>query len=135
MGRLDVFTYGSLMFDAVWTRVVHAPCDSVPARLSGFRRQALRDAPYPALLSEPGASVTGRLWRAVPQADLVRLDRFEGAEYRRITVEVETPAGRQSAQVYLWLDAARLVEADWDPERFAREDLAAFLASAPADPA
>ena len=36
----NVFTYGSLMYEAVWTRVVRGQYASVRARLAGFRRMS-----------------------------------------------------------------------------------------------
>ena len=50
---VNVFTYGSLMYEAVWSRVVRGQYPWVAARLPGFRRLAIRDAAYPAVV--PGA--------------------------------------------------------------------------------
>ncbi|MBU6270930.1 MAG: gamma-glutamylcyclotransferase [Betaproteobacteria bacterium] len=123
-----VFTYGSLTFEPVWQAVVRGACHSVPARVRGYRRHALRDATYPAMVAADGGEVLGRLWLAVPDDDLVRLDRFEGAEYRRVTVPAHALAGGPpvAAQAYLWLDPARLLPHDWDIAAFERDHLRDF---------
>lgn len=130
-GPAHVFTYGSLMFDPVWSRVVSARYRSVPAVLRDFRRHAIAGETYPATVAAPGGEIRGRLWLSVQPPDLARLDRFEGAEYRRETVEVDVdrevdPSGRLSAGCYIWLDASRLLPQDWDAEVFERDHLAGF---------
>ena len=123
-----VFTYGSLTFDAVWQAVVRGACGSVPAAVQGYRRHALRDATYPAMVAAAGGEVRGRLWLAVADDDLARLDGFEGAEYRRVAVLAQPLAGGPAvtAQAYLWLDPARLLPQDWDIAAFERDHLRDF---------
>ncbi len=123
-----VFTYGSLTFAPVWQAVVRGAFRSVPARVRGHRRHALRDATYPAMVAADGNEVLGRLWLAVADDDLVRLDRFEGAEYRRATVLAEPLDGSPavSAQAYLWVDPTRLLPQDWDMAAFERDHLRDF---------
>jgi gamma-glutamylcyclotransferase (GGCT)/AIG2-like uncharacterized protein YtfP len=118
MPEQHVFTYGSLMFPEVWNRVVRGNYRSCPARLDGYRRHALVDASYPAIVADAGASVDGVLYFDVDAADLARLDAFEGVEYRRDAVPVSTASGPAMAQAYVWLDAARLAHRPWLPERF-----------------
>jgi gamma-glutamylcyclotransferase (GGCT)/AIG2-like uncharacterized protein YtfP len=118
MLKWNVFTYGSLMFPEVWNRVVRGAYASCPARLDAYRRHALLDVSYPAIVAEEGASVDGVLYLDVDAADLARLDAFEGAEYRRDALMVTTGAGIVPAQSYVWLDASRLSGQPWLPERF-----------------
>ncbi len=91
----SVFTYGSLMFERVWRQVVAGRYDRTPAILHGFRRQRVRRASYPSLQRCEGHAVAGILHLDVADADLAALDAFEGADYRRIPVEValQSPAG------------------------------------------
>ena len=97
-------------------------------RLELRLRDALRDATYPAMVAADGNEVLGRLWLAVADDDLVRLDRFEGAEYRRATVLAEPLDGSPavSAQAYLWVDPTRLLPQDWDMAAFERDHLRDF---------
>lgn len=128
---MHVFTYGSLMFDPVWARVVAARGHrSLPASLAGYRRQAVIGETYPGVIAAPGGRVDGRLYLDVDAADLVRLDDFEGGDYERITVEVSAADGsRPQAGLYLYRLPQRLADADWDPDWFAREGIHRFLAT------
>ena len=130
-GTVNVFTYGSLMYDAVWGRLAHGRHRSVAAVIDGHRRFAVAGETYPALVAAPDHRVAGRLWLAVGAADLERLDRFEGTDYRRCPVMVAVdpavdPRGRIEAECYLWLDGSRLLPIDWEVAAFEREHLADF---------
>lgn len=127
-GHVAVFTYGSLMYDAVWGALVPAGGRSVGARLEGWRRHALREATYPGIVPAQGHRVEGRLWLEVAPAGLARLDAFEGSEYRRETVRVQPLDGSAAcdAEVWAWLDGGRLLDHDWDARAFERDHLAGF---------
>lgn len=134
IGSAHIFTYGSLMFEPVWNKIVSARYQSVPAQLPNFCRLGIRGETYPATVPAPdvpGAVVSGRLWLDVQAPDLARLDAFEGTEYRRESVVVQTDPGaglgaQLPAQCYVWLDSARLLATDWDVAGFEREHLAQF---------
>lgn len=115
-----VFTYGSLMFPEVWTRVVGGRHRAEPAVLDGFSRHALAGRDYPGMVRAAAASqVQGVLWRDVDDVDLGRLDAFEGAEYRRIEVPVRRASGEVlQAGTYLYVAGDLLVAQDWDPQAF-----------------
>lgn len=123
---MHVFTYGSLMFPEVWSTVVLGRTRHEAATAPGYARFVVRGETYPGAIAAPGASLQGVLYHDVDAADLERLDRFEGADYRRITVEVRGAAGQPlRAAMYLYLPVARLAPDIWDPEGF---DLPAFQA-------
>lgn len=123
----NVFTYGSLMFEPVWQRVVQGRYRRAPARLAGYGRFALLDDTYPGMVPalEPGQAVDGVLYFDVAPGDLAALDRFEGVEYARRTVAVDiASAGAVSpihAQTYVFLALQRLSGQPWHPENFAME--------------
>lgn len=126
-----VFTYGSLMFPAVWQRVVRGNYRSATAILDNHARYAVRGVDYPGVVAQDHASVEGVLYFNVAEEDLARLDMFEGSEYRRIAVPLQagSVAGGATelvAHTYLYLDPARLSAVAWSPERF---DLPHFIAS------
>jgi gamma-glutamylcyclotransferase (GGCT)/AIG2-like uncharacterized protein YtfP len=84
IGQMNIFTYGSLMFERVWTVVVAGTYRKTNARLLGYQRRKIRGEAYPALV--PGAAddqVDGVVYLDVGQRDAVRLDRFEGAFYSK----------------------------------------------------
>ena len=130
--KVDVFTYGSLMFAPVWQRVVRGHHRSIEATLFGYNRFAVAGEAYPGILahseSAHDAQVTGLVYLGVDADDLLRLDRFEGEDYQRCTVGVHTDAAPPvlSAQTYVYKNAARLSELAWNPQEFALEK---FMAS------
>jgi gamma-glutamylcyclotransferase (GGCT)/AIG2-like uncharacterized protein YtfP len=128
---LNVFTYGSLMYPQVWDRVVRGRYRSVSARVSGYRRLAVRDESYPGVVARAGSVVDGRLYFDVSDEDLARLDAFETDEYHRQEVQaqlLEPGGGTVGAQLYVFLRAELLSGQDWDADRFVREQLADFVA-------
>jgi len=77
-----------------------------PARVPG-RIRAVKGGNgwFPALVSpRSGARVQGTLCQLVLRAgELAKLDRYEGREYRRVSLPVRTASGRSArAQVYCW---------------------------------
>jgi gamma-glutamylcyclotransferase (GGCT)/AIG2-like uncharacterized protein YtfP len=134
----NLFVYGSLAFPSVWNNVVRGRYDSSPARLDGYRRFAIRGQSYPRMTGDGGGQVPGRVNRDLAVADLDRLDRFEGADYRRIEVDVTVPetGERLPAFAYVYLPVDRGEPHDWDPVAFERDALVDFLRQypPPADP-
>ena len=139
---IDLFCYGSLMFDPVWTRVVQGGYPAQPARLRGWRRGAVIGEDYPGaleVLSVPTALATvladppvldGVLYREISNDDLVRLDAFEGDDYDRVTVHVELADGSvRPACIYRYRWPARLTAHDWSVDDFIRHRLPRFLAA------
>lgn len=119
---MHVFTYGSLMFPAVWQRVVRGSHRSLLAVLDGYARHAVRGELYPGIVHRPDASVEGMLYLDVSEADIAVLDAFEGGEYRRERVTVRTAAGtsteKMAADTYLFLADHRLADQAWEPQHF-----------------
>ena len=116
-----VFTYGSLMFPPVWSLVVAGRYRSLAGTLAGHARFAVDAQDYPGMVVRSGASVDGVLYLDVDEADLARLDRFEGDDYRRAMVDVATAEGTLPAETYVYLQAERLLASPWDPAAFAMQ--------------
>ena len=117
-----VFTYGSLMFADVWTRVVAGRYESLRATLQGHARFQVRDETYPGMVETGGAAVNGVLYLDVGDDDLARLDRFEGSDYERCRVEVVDAEGRaHAAETYLYRRVDRLLTSAWEPDAFAMQ--------------
>jgi gamma-glutamylcyclotransferase (GGCT)/AIG2-like uncharacterized protein YtfP len=125
-----LFTYGTLMFPAVVRRLARRSLSMRPATLHGYSRRALHGAGYPGIVGEPGAAVRGVLIGGVSPALLARLDRWEGAEYERRLVRVETERGGAAlAHVYALAPRTlpRVLACDWDAAAFEREQLPRWL--------
>ena len=118
---MNCFTYGSLMYADIIARVLGRALAGEPAKLDGYRRQAVLGETYPGLRADAAAHTSGILYRGLAQAMLERLDRFEGEYYQRIEVEVRTDAGTATfAFVYLFRSefAHLLAPHDWDEQAF-----------------
>lgn len=118
---LDLFVYGSLLFADVFRGVTALEARCEPAVLSGFARYRVRDATYPAIVPEEGASTEGGVYRALPPHAMRALDHFEGEMYSRERVTVVRPDGAPwSVETYVCVEAARhLLESEpWHPDAF-----------------
>ena len=126
-----LFCYGSLEFADVMRAVTGRSFAGEPALLEGYARYRVRDADYPGLVPEPGASTEGTLFGALDAKALTALDRFEGALYERRTLDVcrLRASDTAAAQVYVVREAHRhtLSREPWDKAAFARDRLEAFL--------
>ncbi|MGE0314017.1 MAG: gamma-glutamylcyclotransferase family protein [Lautropia sp.] len=128
---MHLFTYGSLMFAPVWLRATGRGDIGEVATLYGHRRLVVRGETYPGLVpaaaDAPAARVDGILYRDLDEADLGRLDAFEGDWYRRETRDVIVGSTRETAQVYLFLRPELLEDVDWSVDDFSRDGLGRFI--------
>lgn len=117
-----VFTYGSLMFFEVWTRVVEGDYRSMRAHLDGHARFEVREQTYPGMVAQQNSQVEGVLYLDVDAADLARLDHFEGDDYVRATLEVACDDGiARASETYLYRLTDRLQKTLWQPDGFAMQ--------------
>jgi gamma-glutamylcyclotransferase (GGCT)/AIG2-like uncharacterized protein YtfP len=127
-----IFTYGSLMFEQVWNRVVSGRYQHHPGTVSGFVRRALLHEHYPAMLPGPvNERVVGFLYLNLDEEDVFRLDEFEGSIYERRAVQVMTDNNIFTAEAYVLKDSYRHIVSDqnWDPEKFKSEGIHRFLST------
>jgi gamma-glutamylcyclotransferase (GGCT)/AIG2-like uncharacterized protein YtfP len=121
---VNVFTYGSLMFEPVWRKVCAGIYRTQAATLEGYSRLCVRDESYPAVIAEPGAKVDGLLYFDVSVEDQDRLNRFEGSEYRLQQGQI----GEQAVVFYEFILLDRVAPIAWSPEHFELYGLPQFLA-------
>ena len=130
---MNIFTYGSLMFERVWSRVVVCVYERLNVTMCGYKRRKLKERTYPAVI--PGTrsdSIDGVLYLKVQPEDLLRLDRFEGNYYQKEKAECRIPGGKiTGAWVYVLKDrySDLLEDAPWDPAWFAETEIRSFLKS------
>lgn len=112
---MHLFTYGTLMFPEVWRIVVGRQFQNLPATLHGYQIFRVASVLYPGIIKSPPPpfafpppssnshssslnsqppAVPGLVYRNVDAISLERLDRFEGDDYRRLSVEVTTDDGQ-----------------------------------------
>lgn len=127
----NVFTYGSLMFAPVWSRVVNGTYASCPATLHGYQRLAVKGEEYPVAVPTSAADcIAGRMYYAVNTADMQRLDMFEGDYYARLPVMVADGNGKMlAADVYVLRPEYADISTGkaWDEEHFRTVGISAFM--------
>lgn len=128
---MNLFTYGSLMFDNVWSRVVSQGYESTPASLSGYVRKYVNNDSYPVIFKySSDISIEGKLYFNITPHDLDLVDEFEGEYYLRQTIQVRLPDGSSlPAETYVLKDEFRHLasDLDWDADHFASTEIHHFL--------
>ena len=117
----NLFFYGPLRLPDLARCVLGRDIALMPAELAGYRTVWADGEGFPMLVADPGARATGVLAQGLGDADLARLDFYQGAfacEVRDLSVE--TGQGPAPAQVHFPCDAAWQPGADWDLEDWAR---------------
>lgn len=141
MGDNTLFFYGTLMHPSILSRVIHGPSNptfnatttyvqTCLAILPGYSRRHVRKADYPAIIPDSNTAVRGTLARNLTDADVRRLDIFEGDEYARAPVEVQTMPGGETvaAHTYVWIaPESRLEESEWDFDAFVKDKMRFWL--------
>lgn len=95
-----VFFFGTLCHLPLLERVLGRSARVSPASLDGASAYWVADAPFPVLIDGAGQA-KGVLLRDVTDADLARLDYYEGAfGYALRPVQVHTETGSVAAQTY-----------------------------------
>ena len=127
----NIFTYGSLMFDEVWSRVIVGGYDKSTSTLKGFTRKAVIKEEYPVIFKTGQTdTVEGVIYYNVSIEDVRRLDAFEGEYYDRQHVKAQTlKADTIDVHVYVLKDAYRHIasQEDWDPEYFKEKGMNYFI--------
>ncbi|KAL1837659.1 hypothetical protein VTJ49DRAFT_3535 [Mycothermus thermophilus] len=140
------FFYGTLMVPEVFYSVCYGTKDVPeavaklhtfqPAILHGFCRRRVKSADYPGMVPDEDHHVIGVFATGLTNANMAKLDYFEGPEYERRTVKVRVldkvgnlkgeghvEGDEKSAQTYVFLHDKFLEEKEWDLEEFRREKL------------
>ena len=74
----------------------------LPAVVEGYRRTLDASLGHPVVHPLTGSSVDGKLLEGVDDQSLTALDAYEGPEYRRVIVQVQTSGGRPvDAYIYV----------------------------------
>ena len=145
----SAFFYGTLMAPGVLHRVCHGSSEPdnpyyrnhklkmYPAILHNHRRHRVEGADYPAILPTDGATVRGTYATGLTDADVWRLDIFEGSEYSREKVKPRllTTVGDEGgkgnvegeeveAETFIWCGyREQLEDEEWDFGEFQREKM------------
>lgn len=129
MKLTNLFVYGALMYDEVWSQVVTGKFKRVSAVLTGYKRLAVINEEYPGIIKGSG-TVEGYIWLDVDTDNLARLDNFEGEEYMRISaVAIDESGNNITVQVYGFREEYkdRLQDQEWDCKKFENSGLKKFV--------
>jgi gamma-glutamylcyclotransferase (GGCT)/AIG2-like uncharacterized protein YtfP len=148
MSSRSAFFYGTLMAPAVLHRVClgsSEPTDqqrlrfvSRPARLLHHQRYRIKGLDYPAVIpcEQTNATVLGNLVTGLTDEDMNRLDIFEGKEYERRQVAVETfdketgGTNQAECETYIWIAAESLLDkCEWDFNHFHKDVMKDWMGS------
>jgi gamma-glutamylcyclotransferase (GGCT)/AIG2-like uncharacterized protein YtfP len=116
-----LFTYGALMADRVWSRVLGCAPHThrrVHARLRGYQRYAVMGETYPGMIVAPGELIEGEAYFGLTAGQVELLDRFMGADYRRIIVSIEIESLMVNCETYQYLFPDCLETTPWSTDLF-----------------
>ncbi|KAM0196899.1 hypothetical protein ACHAPI_005448 [Fusarium lateritium] len=141
-GDFTAFFYGTLMAPEVFFTVCYGdrnPPQAIkdmhtftPAILEGYCRHRVQHADYPAVVAEEGHTVLGVYATGLTDANMDKLDIFEGSEYIKETVKVKvlnkdgtTPAKEElkEASVYVFNEPSYLEKGEWNFEEFRKQKM------------
>ncbi|KAH7361978.1 hypothetical protein B0T11DRAFT_351869 [Plectosphaerella cucumerina] len=140
---------GTLMEPRVFFRVTQGisnPPDAIkalytftPAVLHGYCRHRVQGEDYPAIIPEDGQSVLGVFVTGLTDANVSKLEQFEGSEYDReaVTLKLVVKAGdakgegqvlgeERSSTAYVFNNPDRVEKGEWDFEHFRKEKLSTW---------
>ncbi|KAK9688268.1 hypothetical protein K7432_014463 [Basidiobolus ranarum] len=146
------FFYGTLMSPEVIFRVIsnlHSSTELsklkfTPAILKGYKRRQVVGAKYPAIFQSTHDLVEGMVVSGFSEDDKRLLDVYEGDQYSRHSVQVETVAQPGSklletpyiasenlvVETYVWkYGSDGLSHLDWDFKEFVNKSLTKWVAS------
>jgi len=86
-----LFTYGTLQDPAVQMAVFHRLAQGTPDILDGYLKSQIKIGfgVYPIITPDPCSEVEGQIIEITPE-ELILIDGYEGAEYRRINVTLRS---------------------------------------------
>ncbi|KAF4449787.1 hypothetical protein F53441_6982 [Fusarium austroafricanum] len=141
-GDYTAFFYGTLMAPEVFFTVCYGdrnPPKAIkdmhsftPAILDGYCRHRVQFADYPAVIAEKGHTVLGIYTTGLTDANMDKLDMFEGSEYfkKKVNIKVLNQDGSTPAKetiketfVYVFNEPNHLEKREWDFEEFRKSKM------------
>ncbi|KAF6841692.1 disease resistance protein [Colletotrichum plurivorum] len=137
-GPHTAFFYGTLMEPKVFFTVTQGdgkPPQAIkdlytfkPAVLKDYTRHRVKFADYPGMIPEEGGSVMGIYATGLTDANVGKLDFFEGPEYikKMVTVKVRGEGGEEkeeTAMAYIYKHQDNLERVEWSFEEFRRDKM------------
>ncbi|MFI6515126.1 gamma-glutamylcyclotransferase family protein [Spirillospora sp. NPDC050679] len=117
----DLFAYGTLRYPEILHVLLGRVPDLSPATAPGWRVSALPGLVYPGLVADPAATAGGVLISGLTDGERALLDAYEDDLYEVVALSL---GDGRPAHAYVWKGGTEPF--DWDADRFAAEELAAF---------
>lgn len=111
-----------------------------PAVLHGYCRHKVKGADYPAIVAEENQTVRGVFVTGLTEANMEKLDIFEGDEYDRKYVKVklleknggkEVEGEEKEVAAYVFINPEAVEKGEWDYEHFRDEKMAHWIREEP----
>ncbi len=118
---MRLFCYGTLQYPEIMQQVSGVHAAGLPVVLENYGCYTVRGEMFPGIVPEPGAYTRGVVYNGLGEAQLRRLDEFEGDFYQRQRVVVSDADERPlQTWAYVVRPDARTVLTDehWDKGLF-----------------
>ena len=125
-----LFTYGTLMIPETISIISGERCIPAFARLSGYSRFQVRNAPYPVIVPHEGGTVPGYVFSGLTEAGLKKLDEYEATLFERIRCTVAYDDGSQGeVWTYALFEKYRssVIEEPWDAAAYLKGRLPEYI--------
>lgn len=127
---MNIFVYGCLRVPELLRHVAGRSFRSEEGVVHGYANLQIKNSPEAALFPFPDFQTGGVVCFDVDDDSLRRMDRFQGALFKRAEVNVETVGGNWvEAETYLFKlrERRRLTARPWDETAFREKRLARLL--------
>ena len=125
----DLFIYGTLRDRDICEKVLGRHVDNAdlsPAIVHNYAAFKVAKVSYPCLLPHQGGRAEGFYFENLTDADLAKLDLFEGVNYTRTPLRIMVD-GKQVISAYYKPDSNLQTDGFWTLETWQKQGKAAFL--------
>ena len=124
----QIFVYGTLLYPEIVGKLTGKKLKTHHAILFGFKRFTVVGCDYPAIIETKNSKVEGLLIENVDSKSGQVLSFFEGVEYEKRKVIVQTKQHKVEASTYIWKgDFSLLKDIEWNIHDFKKNRLRYYL--------
>lgn len=126
----DVFAYGTFLFPQIMDAITGRKHEGQKAKLYNFAAFKVKGDIYPGIWPLEGVQTEGIVYHNVTEEELEAMDRYEGEEYNRELLKVETEDGEMhKVWVYTFRAAYKhlLSEIPWNMEMYDQSEIDSYI--------
>lgn len=130
---MRLFFFGSLMDMELLSLVIARGVDQfevASATLHGFARRRACGEPFPIVVPHPGGRIDGAMVTGLTEADVDRIQYFEGSDYALQSFAVECAGQRVEALVFVPTARLEAEPVEWDFDGWVQDERAICIALA-----